>query len=377
MATLTLRILSQLTAWRNEKALEERASSCWRYQALFPVSNPIDGPPESPFDDTDDEDEDEEEQEDESDVVGDKDKRKKKKSKKESKEEMEDSKGLKMLKHKKKIVASDKKTPHQALVEFESESACRMATMRALQIFGVLMSGWNEYRPVFSSPADNRSGITPMNVPYGTKVGDLEDEVNRILLKAGLNMKVSGLVPRGVMLTNGRLDLRFPSFVEAAQVIDQLNEHVRKMKRRRALSKRDAFRFNEYVKLKKAMEIKEKNAKKERKKEEEAQLAREEECDSQDEEDLLCFGVDEEDDDCEDDDDDGDDDGDDNEEKTAGKRKTKYALVVSETVEEYFEEWQEAEANMTDKDVALNEVPRPFDVTWTPLPKPKNKHFYV
>ena len=93
----------------------------------------------------------------------------------------------------------------------------------------------------------------------------------------------------------------------------------------------------------------------------------------------MCFGVDEEDDDCEDDDgDDGDDDdGDDNEEKTAGKRKTKYALVVSETVEEYFEEWQEAEANMTDKDVALNEVPRPFDVTWTPLPKPKNKHFYV
>ena len=43
-----------------------------------------------------------------------------------------------------------------------------------------------------------------------------------------------------------------------------------------------------------------------------------------------------------------DDDGDDNEEKTAGKRKTKYALVVSETVEEYFEEWQEAEVNMTD-----------------------------
>ena len=151
------------------------------------------------------------------------------------------------------------------------------------------------------------------------------------------------------MLTNGRLDLRFPSFVEAAQVVDPLNEHVRKMKRCRALSKRDAFRFNEYVKLKKAMEIKEKNAKKERKKEEEAQLAREQECDSQDEEDFLCFGVDEEDDDCEDDDDDGDDDdGDDNEEKTAGKRKTKYALVVSETVEEYFEEWQEAEVNMTD-----------------------------
>ncbi|UIZ26671.1 hypothetical protein KXD40_001569 [Peronospora effusa] len=366
-----------------KKHLENALAHVGGIKRFFLFSNPIDGPPESPFDDLDDDDdddEDEEDQEDEFDVVDDKDKpKKKKKSKKAIKAELEDSKGLRMLKYKRKIVASDKKTPHQAVVEFESESACRMATMRALQIFGVMMSGWNEYRPVFSLPADDRSDITLMNVPYGTKVGDLVDEVNRILFKAGLDMKVSGLVPRGVMLTNGRLDLRFPSFVEAAQVVDQLNEHVRKMKRRRVLTKRDAFRFKEYVKLKKTMETKERIAEKGRKKEKEKKLAREEECNSKDEEDLMCFDGGEETVEGEDDGDDGDDDDDDdaNEKKTAGKSKTKYVLVVSETLEEYFKEWQEAEANMSDKDLALSEVPRPFDVTWTPLPKPKNRHFYV
>ncbi|CAI5743046.1 unnamed protein product [Peronospora destructor] len=340
-----------------KKHLEKALAHVGGIKRFFLFSNPINGPPESPFDDTDDDDEveDEEEQEDEFDVVDDKDVLKKMKSKKASKAELEDSKGLKMLKYKRKVVACEKKTPHQALVEFESESAYRMATRRSLQIFGVMMSGWNEYRPVFASPAD-RSGITLMNVPYGTKIGDLVDEVNRILFKAGLNMKVSGLVPRGVMLTNGRLDLLFPSFVEAAQVVDQLNEHVRKMKHRRRRRGRRRKKSNMHEK---------RNAI------------------PQAEEDLMCFGVSEEDDDAEDDDDDGDDndgddnDGDDNEEKTANKLKAKYVLMVSETLEEYFEEWQKAEANMTDKDVALSEVPRPFDVTWTPVPKPKNKHLYV
>ncbi|CAH0473909.1 unnamed protein product [Peronospora belbahrii] len=365
-----------------KKHLENALAHVGGVKRFFLFSNPINGPPEASFDDTDDDEDDEiegeDEQENEFDAVDDNDdkpKKKKKKKKKATKAELEDLRGLKMPKHKRKIVASDKKTPHQAVVEFESESACRVATMRALQIFGVMMSGWNEYRPVFSSPVDNRSGITLMNVPYGTKVGDLVDEVNRILFKAGLKMKVSGLVPRGVMLTNGRLDLRFPSFVEAAQVVEQLNEHVSKMKRCRALSKKDAFRFHEYVKLKTRMKTKERTAEKERKKEEEEELAREEERDAQDDEDLMCFGVGE--DEEEDDGEDEDDDDDDNEEKAVDKLKKKYILTVSETVEEYFDEWLEAESNMTDEDLARSEVPRPFDVTWTPLPKPTNKHLYL
>uniref|UniRef100_A0AAV1UHZ8 Uncharacterized protein n=1 Tax=Peronospora matthiolae TaxID=2874970 RepID=A0AAV1UHZ8_9STRA len=370
-----------------KKHLENALAHVGGVKRYIIFSDPINGPPESLFEDEDDVVG--VEQESDSDPVDDKDESAQmKKKKKSTKAELNDMKGLKMPKHKRKIVASDKKTPHQAVVEFESESACRMATMRALQIFGVMMSGWNEYRPVFSSPADGRSSIALINVPYGTKVGELVDEVNRILFKAGLNMKVSGLVPRGVMLTNGRLDLRFPSFVEAAQVVDLLNAHVSRMKRRRVLSKKDMYRYNEFVKLKKRMKVKEKSAEKERKKEEEEQLAREEDGDIQEDEDLLCLGVDEDDDDDDielieegdgnsEDEVDEDENADEDDETANAKSRKKYTLVVSETLEEYFAEWLEAEANMTDEDLALSKVLRPFDVTWTPIAKPKNKHLYL
>ncbi|KAI9908040.1 hypothetical protein PsorP6_003397 [Peronosclerospora sorghi] len=360
-----------------KKHLENALAHVGGIKRYFLFSNPINGPPESPFDDSDDPDDEEEgeKQEDESDSGSEKPKRRTKK--KAVKAVLEESRGLKMLKNKRKIVASDRKTPYQAVVEFESESACRMATMRALQIFGVMMSGWNEYRPVFSSPVDERSGVTLMNVPYGTKVGDLVDEVNRILSTAGLKMNVSGLVPRGVLLTHGRLDLRFPSFVEAAQVIDRLNAHVSKMKRRRVLSGKDAFRFNEYVKLRERLKMKEKHAEKERKAEEE-QERRDVEEPAEGDEDLLSLGVDEDDEVVDDVDvDDIDEDDNDDDEQTAKLKKKRYVLVVSETLEEYFEEWLEAERKMTEDELTLCEVPRPFDVTWTPLPNPRNNHMYL
>ncbi|TDH72837.1 uncharacterized protein CCR75_005480 [Bremia lactucae] len=345
---------------------------------FFLFANPINGPPESPNEETDDEGDqnDEEEEEPEDDKIihpNDVDSAKKKRKLKNKKADIslpkgKDLKPLQMSKYKEKIIASDKKTPYQAVVEFESEGACRKATMRALQIFGVMMAGWNEYRPVFSSPADKRSGVTLMNIPYGDTVGHIVDEVNSILVKAGLNMKVSGLVPRGVMLTNGRLDLQFPSFVEAAQVIELLDEHVRKLKCRQILSNRDAVRLNEYMKLKKNLEIKAKSEEKTRKKEEEEQLAREEEGDVQYDNDSMFFGVDEEED--EDDEDTAEDDD-------SKKSKKRYVLEVSETREEYFSEWLEVEANMEAEELALGKMPRPFDVTWTPSPNPSNRHMYL
>ncbi|KAF1794755.1 hypothetical protein GQ600_15720 [Phytophthora cactorum] len=310
-----------------KKHLENALAHVGGVKRFFLFSNPINGPPESPYEDVDeeeDDDEEEEEQEEEEEDEG---------------EGEDDEKPKKKKKKKAKKTKSETRCPRarnsrtsRSVVEFESESACRKATMRALQIFGVMMAGWNEYRPVFSTPADKHSGVTLMNVPYGVTVGELVDQVNGILTEAGLSMKVSGLVPRGVMLTNGRLDLRFPSFVEAAQVIELLNENVGKMKCRRALSNRDMVRVNEYLKLKKNMA---KNEKKEKKKEEEEQLAQED------------------------------------------KKTKKYVMEVSESVEEYFAEWLEAEGNMTEEELALSEVPRPFDVTWTPLPKPRNKHMYL
>eukprot|EP00644_Phytophthora_capsici_P013791 jgi/Phyca11/570961/estExt2_Genewise1.C_PHYCAscaffold_400055 len=355
--------------------LEKALAHVGRVKRFMLFSNPINGPPESPYDDIDDDidEEDEEELEnDEDEVDEDDDKPKKKKTKKKvrqekavdliPKEEKVHSKGRKKM-----VIASDRKTPYQALVEFESESACRKATIRALQIFGVMMEGWTEYRPVFSSSVDKQTGVTLMNVPYGTTVGDLVDEVNGILAKAGLSVKVSGLLPRKVMLTNGRMDLRFPSFVEAAQVIDLLNEHVSSMKQRRALSKRDAYRFEEFMKLKKKMKKVEADAKKKKNKEEIAKKNDEEEelvrSNGEQYEEKLVFGVDE---------DDEDEEEEEEEEDIVNNR-----LVVVETPEEYFADWLEAEANMTEEQLEQSKVPRPFDATWTPSPKPKNRHMYL
>ncbi|CEG47026.1 conserved hypothetical protein [Plasmopara halstedii] len=363
-----------------KRHLEKALAHVGGVKRFFLFANPINGPPEAYYaDDIDEKDEKNGETlaQDEIDEDPDNDDKKKVKKKrnriKKIQEDQSLPKGkelrpLQMSKYKDKIIASDKKTPYQAVVEFESETACRKATMRALQIFGVMMAGWNEYRPVFSSPADERSGVTLMNVPYGATVGQVVDEVNCILEKAGLNMKVSGLVPRGVMLTNGRLDLKFPSFVEAAQVIDLLHDHVRKMKCRRPMSNRDAVRFNEFVKLKKNLHIKAKNKDKVRGKETMEQSERDEEGDVQDEENSLFLGVD-------DDEDEEEEDG--AEEDESKKKKKRLVLEVSETVEEYFAEWLEAEAKMTEEEVALSELPRPFDVTWTPLPKPRNRHMYL
>ncbi|KAL3659967.1 hypothetical protein V7S43_014893 [Phytophthora oleae] len=352
--------------------LENALAHVGRVKRFMLFSNPINGPPESPYDDIDEEDEEElgndEDEEDEDD-----DKPKKKKAKKKvklekavdliPKDEKVHAKGRKKM-----IIASDRKTPYQALVEFEAESACRKATIRALQIFGVMMEGWTEYRPVFSSPVEKQTGVTLMNVPYGTTVGDLVDEVDGVLAKAGLNVKVSGLVPRKVMLTNGRLDLRFPSFVEAVQVIDLLNEHVSNMKQRRALSKRDAYRFEEFVKLKKKMKKVEAEAKKKKNKEEEEKKIEEEKelasGNGVQYEEKLCFGVDE-------------DDEDEEEEEEEEEDIVNNRLVVVETPEEYFADWLAAEANMTEEELERSKVPRPFDATWTPLPKPKNRHMYL
>ncbi|RLN62439.1 hypothetical protein BBJ29_004706 [Phytophthora kernoviae] len=239
-------------------------------------ANPINGDPDKDSFDNDTDNDEENEHADDGNDEG-KKKQKKKKSKNGKKDKVETSlPSHDQPKKKDKVIASDPKTQFQAVVEFESESECKKATMRAMQIFGVMMAGWREYRSVFSTPADSRSSITLMNIPYGTAVGAVVNEVNEVLSAAGLNMKVSGLVPTGVMLTNGRLDLRFPSFVEAAQVVDLLHEHVKDMKPRHDLVK-----------------------------------------------DVLA--------------------------------------------KEYSTEEQKARRKQL----------RPFDVTWTPLPKPKNKHMYL
>ncbi|EGZ05834.1 hypothetical protein PHYSODRAFT_566345 [Phytophthora sojae] len=370
------------------KHLEKALAHIGGVKRFILFANPLNGPPDSLDENSDDEDDDDdEEDEDEEGGEGDgedkpKKKKKKKKAKAKSKLSKAKAKDMTMFRKPKKkdtIIASDKKTPYQAVVEFDSEGACRKANMRALQIFGVMMMGYKEYRPVFPTPADDRAGLTLMNVPYGTKVGDLVDEVNQVLAEAGLTMKVSGLVPRGVMLTNGRLDLRFPSFVEAAQVAELLHDYVYPMKCRRPLSKRDEERFADFVKYQNTLksEAGKEQEKKEQEEESEEPVAQEDEAADQNEEETIVFGVPDEEDEEEDDDIDDEDEDADEEDEVYVKKTSKDVHVVTEALEEYFKAWRESEENLTEEQKALGEKLRPFDVTWTPLPKPRNKHMYL
>ncbi|RLN10998.1 hypothetical protein BBJ28_00019080 [Nothophytophthora sp. Chile5] len=267
-------------------------------------------------------------------------------------------------------------TSFHAVVEFDSESTCQKATMRALRIFGVMMAGWKEYRPVFSTPAENRANITLQNIPYGTEVGELVDEVNEVLAAVGLRVNTSGMVPRGVLLTNGRLDLRFPSFVEAAHVAELLNDHVRGMASRRALPEDEKQLQQSFLTYKTGLEKAKKVADKEKKRQEAAELEEEEE--EENEEENVAAELDEEDDDSDEDFDVGIDEEDEEDEEAEGddeKKKAKKRPVwkVSETDHDYFQGLLEAEREFPEQPEQL----RPFDVTWTPVPRARNKHMYL
>ncbi|RLN98901.1 hypothetical protein BBJ28_00018972 [Nothophytophthora sp. Chile5] len=263
-------------------------------------------------------------------------------------------------------------TSFHAVVEFDSESTCQKATMRALRIFGVMMAGWKEYRPVFSTPAENRANITLQNIPYGKKVGELVDEVNEVLAAAGLRVNTSGMVPHGVLLTNGRLDLRFPSFVEAAHVAELLNNHVRGMASRRALPEDEKHLQQAFLTYKTGLEKAKKVADKEKKRQEAAELEEEEE---ESEEEDVAAELDEEDDDSDEDFDLVIDEEDEEVEGEDEKKKAKKRPVwkVSETEHDYFQGLLEVEQQFPEQPEEL----RPFDVTWTPIPRARNKHMYL
>ncbi|TYZ67133.1 hypothetical protein PybrP1_009695 [[Pythium] brassicae (nom. inval.)] len=283
-------------------------------------------------------------------------------------------KELKTPRKKTQVIASDHKTPYQALVEFETENGRERALGRALQIFGVMMGGWKEYRPVFSSTPEERTSISIQDIPFGTRMGSLMDEVNRILEQGGLTMKVSTSVPAGVIITNGRMEFRFQSFSEAAHAVDLLLAHVSRMKSRRPLTGDDLFleaaRANSVEKHVKAA----KKATRARKQADldTATLEALERASSNSDADK-CLNeedtfVDEE---IVDDDFPADDDAEEDDEQSP----TKY--LQEEDEDAYFSLHVAEEQQFSEEDLALRELPKPFDVTWNIPRKARNKHLYV
>ncbi|KAF1319629.1 hypothetical protein FI667_g13088, partial [Globisporangium splendens] len=280
-------------------------------------------------------------------------------------------KELKTPRKKTHVIASDHKTPYQALVEFASDHGRERALQRALQIFGVMMGGWKEYRPVFSSVPEERTSISVQNIPFGTRVGDLMVEINRILEAGGLEMKVSSTVPSGVLITNGRMEFRFESFTEAAQAVELLHAHVSQMKSRRPLTGDDMFLETARAKRKEkhvraAKKATRASAKKQQEELEGATAALQAREGEQRRHHHGSEFVDEEivDDEFPDADEDED------------EELVKNSLL-DEDEETYFSAELEGEDQLTEEDLALREIPRPFDVTWNTPRRPRNKHLYV
>ncbi|TMW68247.1 hypothetical protein Poli38472_005715 [Pythium oligandrum] len=370
-----------------ERHLRAALDHIGRVKRFVFFSNPVNGAPDELDEDEDEEvdeivdededgqimgvneDDDEEEDDDDFEVLSD-DKYAEHKSK-------INLKDLKTPRRKTHVIASDKKTSYNVLVEFANENGRDRALQRALQIFGVMMSGWKEYRPVFSSPADERTSISIQNIPFGTSIDALLSEVNGVLAPHGLSVDLAGQLPRGVVLTNGRIELRFNSFRDAAHVVELLNAHVARMKSRRPLSGDDLYleiaRDNRRRRQEKVAKAEERKAKRVAKKREDsrakaakkAKAGRRGESEADVPAQLKYHLTGEEDEDALVEDEDDDDAEEDNTDD------------VDESEDAYFAWEDEVEARMTEEEYALREVLRPFDVTWNQPPRPKNKHMYV
>lgn len=262
------------------------------------------------------------------------------------------------------VIASDLKTGYHAVVEYDSEHAANRALQRALQIFGVMMGGWKEYRPVFSSNAQERTSISIQNIPFGTRVGDLYQEINDELARSGLQLQVLHSVPKGVLVTNGRLELQFASFAEAAQVVEVLHAYVSRMKSRRPPTGEDVHLASARAK-RKVKQTKEDNSAKRIAQRSATALRKSELLD-------VDMGGDSHSEELED-----EFDGVDEDEEDDAVLSNARDPNVDEDEEEYFAADLLTLSQLTADERALREVPRPFDVTWNLPPKPRNKHLYV
>lgn len=261
------------------------------------------------------------------------------------------------------VIASDLKTGYHAVVEYASEHVANRALQRALQIFGVMMGGWKEYRPVFSSNAHERTSISIQNIPFGTRVGDLYQEINDELVRNGLQLQVPHSMPKGVLVTNGRLELQFASFAEAAQVVEVLHAYVSRLKSRRPPTGDDVHLASARAK-RKAKKTKEDNTAKRHAQRTATALRKSELLD-------VNMGGDSHSEEVEDEFDGVDEDDEDDAAVNARDPN------VDEDEEEYFAADLLELSQLTEEERALREVPRPFDVTWNLPPKPRNKHLYV
>ncbi|DAZ98722.1 TPA: hypothetical protein N0F65_006754 [Lagenidium giganteum] len=242
------------------------------------------------------------------------------------------------------IIASNMPTQHSVLVEFESTHARDRALQRALQIFGVMMEGWKEHRAVFSTGVEKRRTLSLQHIPFGTTAKQVTDQVNEILREVGLAIETTSDLPPEAIVANGRMELRFESFAEAAQVMGVLQQALAGMARRSPLTPEEVTYQNKRSKVRAKHEIEAGRAKRRAER-----VARKYAKDHAGDEDWS------------------------EQDEINDANYTQEWTSATEKVDPYME--------VDELQLAAEEIDarcyRPFEVTWNRPRKQKNKHLYV
>jgi hypothetical protein len=124
------------------------------------------------------------------------------------------------------VVASERKSRHGCVVEFETQDARDRALMPALKIFGVMVPGETENRALFSLPASTATVVTFHSIPFCMRIGAVMDHVAKALgpnmtLKVWEHNDNASFLP-DLLITDGTFELKFKSYDDAAIIMDRM-----------------------------------------------------------------------------------------------------------------------------------------------------------
>ncbi|OQR89914.1 hypothetical protein THRCLA_22616 [Thraustotheca clavata] len=163
-------------------------------------------------------------------VVGDKSKDRKGRGSKKSKDSdteaedaIDETKLVKRTSAISNIVASERITTLECIVEFEESSSRDKAIHPALKIFGVMVPGEKQNRAIFSHPVDKRTVITLHSIPYCTRIKDVQEILTNVL---GVEFDLGKNVLPDLLLTNGTMELAFASYNDAAFAMEKLRMYL-------------------------------------------------------------------------------------------------------------------------------------------------------
>ncbi|OQS00974.1 hypothetical protein ACHHYP_02069 [Achlya hypogyna] len=121
------------------------------------------------------------------------------------------------------VVASERITAHECIVEFEEPRSREMALHPALKIFGVMVPGVKQNRAIFSHPAEPRKVITLHSIPYCTRIADVEASLREAL---GVEFSLGQNALPDLLITNGTMELAFDRYDDAAFVVEKLRLYL-------------------------------------------------------------------------------------------------------------------------------------------------------